>query len=159
MKKSIGVAVTVLCCFALTGYGQQEKAQLVDYSIEEQRAYGLAGADGTPAQLRHYFAEGSVTVGDTKMQVVGGILLDGKPVLWVNTKELSLGRRLVSTAKGAFPPSPSKNKCIGVLSGFSTTGVTFSEALFMSPAPSEGNARHQDVSLFFWYLSPLSGAT
>ncbi len=133
--------------------------EIVSYSIEEQRGYSLGANDGTPAQLRHYFAEGTVSVGGSKMKVVGGILLDGKPVVWVEHKGLSRQRRLVTFPNGAFPALPSNNQSRGVLTGFTTTGVRFSETLFMSPAPSKGGTVEQNVPLFFFYLSPLSGAT
>jgi len=159
MKVSFGLTVVVLVGTTLRSHAQQGRPQeIVKYSIKEQRAYSMAGAGGTPAQLRNYFAKGTVAVGDTEMKVVGGILLDRKPVLWVRHDDLSRERRLVSLPEGGLPPLPAKNGSIGLLGGVSRTGVRFADALFMCAAPAKGHSVQQDVPLFFFYLSPLSGA-
>jgi hypothetical protein len=94
------------------------------------------------------------------MEVVGGILLDGVPELWVATHNLSLQRITAEFTKGAFPKTPSENHSGGMIAPSSAkTGVEFTETFFMSSAPAEGGSVQRGAPPFFFYLSPLSGAT
>jgi len=134
--------------------------EIVYGPITEQRLHSMGSGNGNSAALQNYFAQGTVSVGQAKMDIVGGIVLDGAPVMWVKAHDLSLQRATVHVPQGALPKLPSTNQSVGVLRSVSTkTGVEFSEALFMSPAPAEGTNVRPSSPPFFFYLSPLSGAS
>lgn len=151
---------TALCLvFGVHDAGPGRAQETFIYDVRDQSVYSAASVGGTPAQLKDYFAEGTVTVGGIQMKVVGGTLLDGKPVLWVRAGDLSRKRLVVPIPEHSFPRLPTKNEGVGILAGSSMAGVRFSDALFMSPSPRKGGVTEGGAPPFFFYLSPLSGAT
>ncbi len=135
-------------------------------SLPSQAVLALVCVASATAQpqptLRTFSASGTVRGEDgTEMQIVGGQVLGGVPMMWISAKDVKVKQVEIDPSTFKLAQSFAEgNTSTAVVNTADGTEIVFKEAKFLFPEPKSVAGDRKEMQLpMFALLSPFLGAT